>query len=526
MWRRLLKELTEWADNPDRMVLLIEGVRQCGKTYILKELGRTRFGGNMLYVDFEKDREVHSLFDSDLDVHRIINELGIYYNKDISPGRTLIIFDEIQECDRAVTSLKYFTDDTKEYHVACAGSLIGLAINKESFPFGKLERKRLFPMTFLEFLRAEGEEKLFDYLDDKDPTEPISQPLLAMASTHFRNYYNVGGMPKAVSSWVKYHSIPKVTAIHSSILRDYLNDFSKHGSNIMNQLVSIWGSIPSQLMKNNRRMIMKDVLPRGRLEVFNAPLQWLENAGLIYCVHHTDTALMPLSEVKNNSIFKVYPCDVGLLRTMSGTPPSFVLSDSDEYKLIKGAMAETYAVCSIKASGYDDDICYWKEGDSEEIDVIISSAKGVVPVEVKYGQASSGKSLSKYCSLKGPEVSVLMSMNNASRRNHLMLPIFLAETLIPYLNADEKDRIIPISDPSLPFSMQIEESDWETDTDGAYSLTIPYVRHNRRSPSNIQVYRQDADGGLKMVSVGIRISPGDDVILSSTSCFRGRLSII
>ncbi len=503
---------------------MLEGVRQCGKTYLLKQFGDEYFSSNVVYVNFEKDKSVHSLFENNLDPMKIIKDLSIYYNKDITPGRTLVILDEVQECGRAMTSLKYFSEEAKEYHVACAGSLIGLMLNNDSFPVGKVKRLRLYPMTFLEFLRAEGEEKLCEYLTEKDPTEPVSDAIHSMAMDHLKNYYLVGGMPKAVDSWIKYHSVPRVTKIQKSLLKDYHDDFGKHGGKMIDELTAIWNSIPNQLMKDNRRMILKDVLPRGRAEVFAAPLQWLMNAGLIHCVYQIGAPNIPLSEVKDESMFKVYSCDVGLLRTMSGIPPNFVLSNDDKYRVFKGAIAETLSICSMKASDYHDDICYWKKA-SNDVDIIVSTSKGIVPMEVKYGYDLKGASLNKYCDIYHPDVSVHLSSNNARSGRRLYVPLYSCETLIPFLNKNSDDHVEPVSDPSLPFVLDFSQEDWSNTTDGC-SITVPRSRHNRNSPSVVQVFERTGSGGLVSVITSSEITTLGDVVIRVNQPFAGRVSII
>ena len=520
MWRKFTEKLIAWKDDPDRKVLLLEGVRQCGKTYILREFGK-EFFSNTVYVNFEKDPSAHSLFDGNLGPKRIIENLAIYLNTNIVPGKTLIILDEIQECERAMTSLKYFSEEAPEYHVACAGSLLGLMLGRGSFPVGRVDRYRLYPMTFYEFLMAEGEERLCGYLMERKPTEEISAALHQMASDHLRNYYIVGGMPKAVQSWVNEHNIPKITRIHSSLLKDYRDDFVKHGSHILPELTAIWDSLPGQLMKENSRMILKDVLPRGRAEVFKAPMQWLMNAGLIHCVYQSDSPQIPLNQAKKESIFKVYACDVGLLRTMSGTPPSFVLSADDEYRLIKGAMAENLMVCLIKASGYDDDICYWKEANNE-VDILFSTPEGVIPAEVKFGFKSDGKSLKKYESGYSPVKSLFVSMNPPKDGYRMRVPMYAAESIIPFFSKNENGITAPSTDPSIPFTMRFGEDDWQEDGNG-FSITIPKSRHNRK-PSIVQTFIKEKDGSYRQITVDTRI--GVDVILNSSSRFEGKVEII
>jgi len=418
----------------------------------------------------------------------------------------------------------YFSEEAPEYHVACAGSLIGLMVNRESFPVGKVKRMRLYPMTFLEFLRAEGEERLYEYLSSKDPTEPLSETVHSMASDHLKNYYLVGGMPKAVETWVKNRSMPRVTRIQRALLKDYRDDFVKHGSKILNELTAIWDSIPNQLMKENGRMILKEVLPRGRADVFAAPLQWLTNAGLIHCVYLAEAPYVPLSEVKNGSMFKVYPCDIGFMRAMSGVPPDFVLSNSDEYKFFKGAMAETMAVCSIKASGYEDDICYWKGG-KNEVDLLVSTSKGVVPIETKFGKVTRGTSLNVYCEKYRPQLSVHLSMNNAKGGERIFVPLYSCETLIPYLNRDAVDHIEPSTDPTLPFTISFVLGDWKKDEVG-YRMTIPEKIHCRGSPSIVQLFKRTESGGYVSISTDMEITSEGDVILTSDEMFDGKLSIM
>lgn len=322
MERIVLGQLIAWKDSEGRKPLLLSGVRQCGKTYILKEFGSDYFE-DVAYFNFESDDGLCSVFDHDFDVDRILDELGNFVRgKAIVPGKTLVIFDEIQACGRAVTSLKYFCENKRELHVACAGSLLGVAVKRENiaFPVGKIDRIRMYPMTFSEFMQADGGKKLYQGLK-KIPNERVLPELYTVPGEKaLKLYYVVGGMPEVVQKWVETHDLKEVEKLQDNILEDYASDFSKHAplSEVL-KLGWIWDSVPKQLAKENNKFMFSHVKQGKRAKDLEDALSWLVDAGLIYRLEMVEKPELPLSCCADASYFKIYMSDVGLLRRKAGS---------------------------------------------------------------------------------------------------------------------------------------------------------------------------------------------------------------
>ena len=315
MKRDITQELLAWKEQPNRKPLVLKGVRQCGKTYILKEFGREYYA-DVAYFNFEETRSLNSLFEQDYDAKRILFELGLFLGRTITPGNTLIILDEIQECPRAITALKYFCENAPEYHVACAGSLLGLAIHEnQSFPVGKVDIRTLYPMSFYEFLSATGSEALADYLTRFQPGSSVSELIGGKLRTALKQYYVVGGMPEAVSVWCETGDLVKVETVQQDILASYELDFAKHAPpSEFHKLSAIWASVPQQLAKPNSKFIFSHVKKGWRSKDLEDALQWLIRAGLVYQVCKVEKPFMPLSSYADATSFKLYLCDVGLLK--------------------------------------------------------------------------------------------------------------------------------------------------------------------------------------------------------------------
>ena len=428
MRRLLYDRLLEWANSKDRRPLLLEGVRQCGKTYLLEQLGRERFDRTVL-CNFEKTPALCSIFETDLDPRRIIAELGIFFNTPITPGNTFIILDEIQLCPKAITSLKYFCESAGEFHVAAAGSLLGLLTSKpSSFPVGKVERMTLYPMNFYEFLMADGNGMLAEHLMDSDPTVPLPSALHEKAVSELRVFYTVGGMPNAVRAWTEEHDITKVTSILRQILADYEDDMAKHAGDMLPALVSLWHSIPNQLFKDNNRFMFKEVAKSGRSKKLDEPVQWLVNAGLIIRVRRTDNANIPISESEDENLYKIYMCDVGLLRAISNTPPNFMQVQDEKYRLHKGGLTENHVICELRST-YGGDPHYWSDG-RYEVDLVLEHDLSPVPVEIKSERRTRSSSLSYYIEKYHPETAITVSMNEGGKGNVLRIPLYAAGSIV------------------------------------------------------------------------------------------------
>ena len=422
MKRILMNGLIEWKENPHKKPLILQGVRQCGKTYLVKEFG-ARYYDDVFYCKFDEDKSLEDFFEPDLDPYRIIKDMSIMHGKDIKPQKTLIVFDEVQSCGKALTALKYFYEDAPEYHIIAAGSLLGVAIPKgTSFPVGKVEFLTLFPMSFYEFLLAQN-EKLAERLKESPLEDSVWQSFQTRLEEKYRDYQIVGGMPEAVQSWIDSKSIEGVEKIQSQIIRSYENDFAKYAPmHYFPKLSAVWNAIPGQLAKENRKFIFSQVKKSWRAKDLEDALEWLIRAGLVYKVENIEKPYFPLSAYANHTFFKLYLSDIGLLRRLINLPPSVLLDKSDNYKEFKGAVAENFICCELKRI-YEEKIYYWTaEGSGQaEVDFIVQDNADIIPVEVKAGKASHGRSLKQYCGKFATRVSVLTSLDNGKTN---ILPLY------------------------------------------------------------------------------------------------------
>lgn len=316
MERLVFEQFKAWKTKTDRKPLLVTGVRQCGKTYLIKHFGETEFD-EMAYFNFDGDSGLQSVFEYDFDTERIIDELGSVINgKEINPGRTLVVFDEIQDCPRAIQSLKYFCEEMPKFHIIAAGSLLGVALKDEgiSFPVGKVDRLNMYPMSFEEFVRADGGGKYIDGLVKMSIDRSIPELYTIPLEKYLKNYYIVGGMPEAVKAWINSHDYKKVEEIQDNILRDYADDFSKHTtSETAIKIKLIWDSIPSQIAKENNKFIFSHVKKGARAKDLEDALEWLVNAGIVGKLCMVRNPQIPLSGEADYTYFKIYMSDVGLL---------------------------------------------------------------------------------------------------------------------------------------------------------------------------------------------------------------------
>lgn len=434
MERLLLKSLLEWKNKPNRKPLILKGVRQCGKTYLLKEFGNRNYD-DIAYFNFEETESLKSLFETDYDPKRILFELGLALGRTINPGSTLIFFDEIQECGRAITSLKYFCENAPEYHIVCAGSLLGIALNKQpSFPVGKVDFLTLYPMNFIEFLMANDENALADYLSAFGTGKKLSEPVANKLETYLKQYYVTGGMPEVVQTWCETKDIGKTEKIQQTILDSYHYDFSKHAPiNDFPKISAIWQSIPEQLAKDNNKFMFGHVRKGWRAKDLEDALLWLENAGLVYKVCRIEKPFIPMSSYANPTAFKLYLCDVGLLRKMSKLPYEVVLDATPNFREFKGAMTENFVLCELLKSS-DDIPYYWTSGNSAEVDFVVQRGAEIVPIEVKSEKNVKAKSLAEYRKKYEPKYSVKTSMRSETNGiGVLNIPLYLIGQLNNFL---------------------------------------------------------------------------------------------
>ncbi|MCL2168567.1 MAG: AAA family ATPase [Defluviitaleaceae bacterium] len=422
MQRTLMKDLVQWKDNPNKKPLIVQGVRQCGKTYLIREFGRVYYD-DVVYCNFDEGKGLRDIFEADLNPRRIIKDLSLLHGRDIKPANTLVVFDEIQSCGRALSSLKYFCEDAPEYHVVAAGSLLGVAIPKgTSFPVGKVEFLTLYPMNFYEFLLAQN-QVLAETLEAASFDDLIWHTFKSQLEELYRDFHVVGGMPEVVKSWIDTQSIENVEKIQSQIIQSYENDFAKHAPvSYFPKLSAVWNAIPSQLSKENRKFIFSQVKKSWRAKDLEDALEWLVRAGLVYRVESIEKPAFPLKAYANHTFFKLYMSDIGILRKMANLPPAVLFDGTNNYQEFKGAMAENFVCCELKKA-YSQDIYYWTaEGSARaEVDFIVQDDVHIVPIGVKAKTASHARSLSQYIKKFTPEKSVLTSLDKMSER---ILPLY------------------------------------------------------------------------------------------------------
>jgi predicted AAA+ superfamily ATPase len=424
------KLLKDWKVKTARKPLLVYGARQIGKTWLMKQFGRTEFE-NMVYVNFEKEINLRQLFEQDYDPKRIIRSLETYYSLDIQPGKTLLIFDEIQEAKGAMTSLKYFREDLPEQHIIGAGSLLGIALTQQtSFPVGQVEFLNLYPMSFQEFLFATGNSKLVGLLKEKDWS--LLSGLQTKIVELLKAYYFVGGMPEAVLAYSENRNFSEVRKIQQSILQAYEQDFSKHApAEIIPRIRMIWNAVVSQLAKENKKFIYGLVRQGTRAKDFEMAIHWLIDYGVIYRVNRTKKANFPLAAYSDLNVFKLYVLDVGLLSALGDLAPQTIIEKEQLFNEFKGALTEQFVLQELKATGLKQ-LYYWaNDSGSAEIDFLFEKGNELVPLEVKASENLQSKSLKTFAS-KYTGVRCYRSSLSACREENWMtnVPLYGVSELV------------------------------------------------------------------------------------------------
>ena len=389
------------------------GVRQCGKTYIIKEFGRAEFE-DTAYFNFDGNTGLKSIFDYDFDVNRIIDELsGVVYGKKIIPGKTLVVFDEIQDCPRAIQSLKYFCENIPELHLIAAVSLLGVALRNEgiSFPVGKVDRLEMYPMSFEEFVIADGGEKYIEGVKklafDREVPEIYTVPL----EKYLKNYYIVGGMPEAVQTWADTHDYKEVEEVQSRILKDYADDFGKHTTpETATKVRLIWDAIPTQITRDNNKFVFSHVKQGARAKDLEDALEWVVNAGIAYKLNMVSNPELPLSGMADATYFKVYMSDVGLLRKKSNINYRTILDGDASYVHYKGALTENYVMTQLKCMNIES--YFWRTKADAEMDFISDYEGLLLPIEVKSADNTKAKSLHMLCNRYNPTMAIKTSLKN------------------------------------------------------------------------------------------------------------------
>ena len=421
MKRQLTEELTAWKACRTRKPLILEGARQVGKTYLLQQFGKEHYQ-SVVYVNFDRiDPDIAELFSGAIHPSRIIDFLAVKYGQAISPADTLIIFDEIQELPRALASLKYFAEDAPEYHIAAAGSLLGVALHSgTSFPVGKVDFLRLEPLSFEEFCWASGLEEKIDYTC-KSPGN--YEHFSGEFSDAFTQYMAVGGMPRAVVEWLESKDMRAVDEVLSGILMSYRNDFSKYTDPSQAERINyIWQSIPSQFAKENRRFIYGVARPGARAREYKLSIAWLVDAGLVRKVHSVSRGdQLPLEAYKDMSVFKLYLLDIGLLRVLCGLSSGDITGSDDIFRQFNGMFAEQFVLQQLARNT----LYYWTSGARSEVDFVTQFKGNIVPIEVKSGENVKAKSLRVYRDKYQPRLSVRFSMKSIEMNGGLLnIPLY------------------------------------------------------------------------------------------------------
>lgn len=430
MQRDFIQNLIEWKDSKRRKPLILTGVRQCGKTYLLKEFGSEYFD-NFCYINFESAGKYSAIFEYDYDVKRILREIELAENVKIIAGKTLLIFDEIQECPKAITSLKYFCENLQELHLVCAGSLLEVAIKKEniSFPVGKVNRMQLYPMSFKEYLQAVGEGKYIELFNDWNINREIPELYTVPLERHLKNYYIVGGMPEAVKEFAESGDYAEVAKIQDEILSDYSDDFSKHAPiSEIEKIRMIWDSIPKQLAKENNKFVFSHVKEGKRAHELEAALQWLKNSGLVHLVELVQNAELPLSSNADSTYFKVYMADSGLLCRRLGLSYKNILEENTALSTFKGAITENYVLQELIVQNKVP--YFWRSGNTAELDFLFEEDGNVIPVEVKAATNTQAKSFKQFCKKYQSKTGFKLSLKNIAENdcegtNAVNLPLYL-----------------------------------------------------------------------------------------------------
>lgn len=425
MKRKIEERLLAWKDKTsNRLPLIVNGARQVGKTYILRKFGAEQFK-NVVYINLETNLAVASYFNDNITPERLLRYLEASTGERIIPGETLIILDEIQSCERALTSMKYFCEEMPEYHVVAAGSLLGVAINRQrySFPVGKVETITLYSLDFEEFLWARGKEALCEEIRRAYETmEPLPDALHQEAIELYREYLLIGGMPACINAFLNSGSFLDVPLVQNEILDNYIADMAKYASNTDSvKIRACYNSIPAQLAKDNKKFQYKVVQKGGSASLFGASIEWLNLAGVVLKCQRINQAYEPIAVYADLSAFKLYMGDVGLLTIKSGISQQTVLSG--EGNTFMGAVTENYVAQQLTAKGYD--LYYWESGSTAELDFVLQKGSQIIGIEVKKGEHVRSRSLSIFINSFKPAFSIRLSLKNFGEKDRLKsIPLY------------------------------------------------------------------------------------------------------
>ena len=430
MKRDIYQKLHVWKNSARRKPLILNGARQVGKTYALNYFGAKAYE-NVVYLNFEKDKNLAAYFEECIEPKRVIHFLGLHTKAIISPEKTLLIFDEIQECPRALNSLKYFCEEANEYHVVGAGSLLGVkTAHTDGFPVGKVNFLHLYPLNFFEFLSALDETALRLHLEKLTCIEPLPAPLHERLIELLKTYFYVGGMPEAVTEFSSNRNYSTVREIQLEILDAYERDFSKHAPpNQFMKILTIWQNVHTQLAKENKKFIFSVIKESARGRDYEEAIQWLVEAGLIYKCYHLPTPKLPLTAYSDKNIYKIYLLDVGLLGAQTNLQADTLIKQNELFTEYKGALTENYVAQEFKSVELRD-LYYWSSSGAAEVDFIVECHGKILPLEVKAGTSDKKKSLLSYANKYNPSMLLRSSSMNLKQNGQLLnYPLYLIRTI-------------------------------------------------------------------------------------------------
>lgn len=430
MKRSAYNKLLKWKNSNKRKPLVLQGARQVGKTYLVNMFGEAEYE-NYIYLNFEQDTNLHSLFDSKLNPEIIINNISLYIGKKVVPTNTLLFFDEIQVAPTVLTSLKYFQEQAPQYHIIAAGSLLGISVGKEtSFPVGKVNFLTLYPMSFNEYLLALGEDLLVDMLENIVDPEPLADAIHSKLLDRLKMYLYLGGMPEVIQDYIDNKDIASVRLIQNDIIEAYKRDFSKYtekGQAIKTS--EFWNSIPRQLAKENKKFKYGDVRKNARASMFEQTVEWLRKAGLIHIVNNISTPKLPLSAYADYSKFKIYLHDVGLLAAELNISSELIVSPKDIFTEFNGAFIENFIAQELCYYGYEQ-LFYWTSRSDAEVDFVLELANQIFPIEVKSGLSRNKKSLRSYADKYKPTTIFRVSPRNLTQSGDFInIPLYATNLL-------------------------------------------------------------------------------------------------